>query len=178
MRSKWNAVPRSKRSVAMRNKKNVVMSSAAKQEFVGLFKDGDWDTIIAKVEGDETSLAYSVFAKLFKQSGKLGKKDYEAIIEALSNMLVKDGCIDSNARILRAYTYYLSGNYERAISDCKKLTNNLFAEELLGLIYHNKGEYEKVKEHYKNVLFNNLENIENLQVSPLLLDAYIKANKQ
>jgi Tfp pilus assembly protein PilF len=75
----------------------------------------------------------------------------------------------------RAYAYYLSGNYERALADCEVILtsdkDSTFVHELRGIIYSNLGKTLEAAEEYTQAL-----NIEN--PSPLLMDKYREACKK
>jgi len=144
---------------------------------IELWKEKDWDSIIAKAKIDGNCDFHSTFAKMLKQNNKSNQSNYDDVIADVSETLIKNSDNTKNARLIRAFVYYLTGNYEQAIFDCKKFEEESFAKELLGMIYLNKGEYEKANEQYEKLLFNDT-NIENLLKSPLLLEAYIKICKK
>jgi tetratricopeptide (TPR) repeat protein len=104
---------------------------------------------------------------------------YTATIEDLSTAIsLNDTNTECYAK--RAYAYWLNGQYDRAIADCKKVPEPTesesdaqkgtaaFAKELLGNIYSNQRNYIEALEQYKAALQYN-------PYSPGLIDKYREA---
>jgi len=167
---------------------------------IKLWEEKDWDSIIAEVEKSRNDYFYSAFAKLFLRSKEHNENNYKDVIEDASKALIAPATATAtapasasatapatapatadNARRIRAFAYYLSGNYERAIFDCEKLgKKDVFANELRGMIALSVDDYGKVitnctqlKEALKEVSVE-----DKLLKSASSLDACIKTYKK
>ena len=89
------------------------------------------------------SYLYRGIARCFI-ADKEGK--HKEAVEDLSKAIVLGVAVMDEAYYYRAYAFYLDGDYEKAIADCKKINNGnpcSYGDELLGKIYFAMGKYEK-----------------------------------
>jgi len=131
-----------------------------------------------KQNNDAESYLYRGIARCFI-SEKEGK--HKEAIEDLSKAIIC-GADNDTSYYYRAYAYYLDGDYERAIADCKNIntsTSNTYPykDELFGKIYFAMGKYEEAAKNFVAVLEYCLKQTPPLS-NPCLLDSYREACKK
>ena len=154
------------------------------QEFI---KQLDWDSAIAKctriIDGKpvkpvaapqtDPDIADTYLYRGIARCFKLDKdgKHTDAIADLSSAISLEAD--EQKARCYRAFAYYLDGNYERAITDCK-LCNEPAIDELRGEIYMSMSKYQEAAECFSRSLNYEQDRLP----SPLLLSKYIDACKR
>ena len=159
------------------------------QEFI---KQLDWDSAIAEctriIDGKPvkpvkpfaaphtvadiaSAYLYRGIARCFKLDKDGKHTDAIADLSSAINL----GTDEQKARCYRAFAYYLDGNYERAIADCK-LCNEPAIDELRGEIYMSMSKYQEAAEYFSQSLKRHYE--QDHLPSPLLLGKYIDACKR
>ena len=151
----------------------------------------DWQSAIAvatleldalKTQGQTTPTAsvnpaesylYRGIARCFI-AGKEGK--HKEAVEDLSKAIVLGVAVMNEAYYYRAYAFYLDGEYEKAIADCKNINSSPQKDELFGKIYFTMSNYhETVKRHSRAIKCYNQKAI---LPPPGLLDSYREACKR
>jgi tetratricopeptide (TPR) repeat protein len=88
-------------------------------------------------------------ARCFQNSKEHGEGYYSDVINDAS-LAIAQG--KEEARIIRAYAYYLEGDYESAKNDCTAIdannTHYAHAQEVLGGIHYKKKEYSEARKCY------------------------------
>jgi tetratricopeptide (TPR) repeat protein len=143
-------------------------------------KDCDWDLAIAlinkkendnKEEGEKNKEKLNAqdyfnraYALYFKDTKEHKEKNYKDVIDDCSNAIMTTNLTTDNKAFkafkLRAYAYYISGNYISAINDCKQIIEkpepkspcDIDTYELLGDIYTAIGNHEQATANYKEAL--------------------------
>ena len=148
----------------------------------------DWASAIAaatleldtKSGQNEESYLYRGIARCFfpDEEGK-----HKEAIDDLSKTIfhyTNQGANNGEAYYYRAYAFYLDGDYERAIADCKCIsTNNTYpyGDELFGKIYYAMGKYKEAVDSF--VIVMNFCLTQNPPIlNPGLLDSYREACKR
>jgi len=89
-----------------------------------------------------------------------------------------DGSDDdkTNSYYYRAYAFYLDGDYEKAIADCRHIKKKPRRNELLGKIYFAMSKYVEAVKYFRRLIYwyNNNSKLP----PPGLLDSYREACKR
>ena len=149
-------------------------------------KEIDWDSAIAAADIEikkgeasgnvpfDTYLDKGIALCLKdKKESKDGK--YQDAIDALSRVIAASNENEEKARYYRAYAYYLSGNYERALKDCQGNKYKVLMNALKGKILFAMERYYEAAEILGDALKEQLP--DNLP-SPGLLDDYRESCKR
>ena len=139
------------------------------------YKDVIEDASKALVAALEEAATAKEEAEKAKEEAEKAKKEAEEKEALARGDKAKEK--SNEFRRIRAFAYYLSGNYERAIFDCEKLgKKDVFANELRGMIASNVDDYSKVITNCKQLEEVSVEN--ELVKSAFLLETYIKTCKK
>jgi tetratricopeptide (TPR) repeat protein len=145
-------------------------------------KAAEWDDAIAyfslAIDLDKTQgEAYLKRAKArcFQNSKEHSEGYYGDVINDAS-LAIADG--KDEARIIRAYAYYLEGDYESAKNDCTVIekSNPQYAREVLGGIHYKKKNYSEARKCYGEAIAIQVDSAGMPGLS--LLEKYREACKQ
>jgi tetratricopeptide (TPR) repeat protein len=166
-------------------------------------KNGEWDDAIAnfslaidlavidqndqnKAERAEAYLGRAK-ARCFQNSKEHDEGYYGDAIDDASTAIayyesIKTKTDKAKAKLIRAYAYYLSGDYKSAAADCDKITETdpitALVQELLGNIHYKKKAYSEAKKCYAAAIAD-LLGADPLKIPGLnLLEKYREACKQ
>ena len=171
-----------------------------KSELNDHLKNCDWDSA-ATLDGKTKKVVWQqALALCFRDSKdhREGKLD-DAVDAATKAVASTDGANEKiTARCVRAYAYYLNGNYEQAIAECKRISDfeqkekkmdeidtaftqaGRFVLELLALVYGKLDEPLKANEFCRRLFAGQFTPSESecFPVSPLVMDMYRESLKR
>lgn len=158
-------------------------------------EDCDWDSAAFLDEADKPPpkvVWQQALALCFRDSKDHRDRKFDDAVEAAAKAVATVGGGEIKARCVRAYAYYLNGNYEQAIAESKRIINSdgqskeaqpkeadakMFAHELLVAIYDTLDDPSKMNEGCKDIFKERFAPAGFLP-SPLLMDAYRESVKR
>jgi len=171
------------------------MNESQEQKLNKYLEDCDWDSAAILDEADKPTpkvLWQRALALCFRDSKDHRDGKFDDAVEAATKAVAIVGDSKIEARCVRAYAYYLNGNYEQALAECKRISagskrtfprQECFVVELCGLVYDKLEDTMKAQETYSTALgqcFNPLTTPSgaNPLPSPLLMNAYRESVKR